>query len=487
MAGWFGKNISVSVSCVLLLFVLVCQAGCRGAKEASASPPPQAQEQPLPPLQALERYKDTLASRGLDLSYQGVLVETLDSHRQLAEHNSDSAFNPASVMKLATSLAALASFSPRHYYRTDFLADGRIDPATRRLEGDLVVEGGTDPMFSMADAGEVAVKLSQLGISRVTGRLRIAGSFYYFATGYRSNLSRETSAAKLRAAFGRAGIKIAGETVFGEKSGTLLVSHYSDELSSILLYQNAHSSNAVAEVVGESVGGPQAIQSFLIDRLGLNESDIYVGRASGLEFNRITPRASLKVLSALIDVLKEHSLRPEDIMPVAGVDSGTLRTRLDAGEIRGSVVAKTGTLVSIDNGVSTLVGIAYTRAHGPLMFAIFNSAGSVYAYRRLQDNFVEEMIAEEGGPSFVPRTEDALAGILHAASGETFLCSSGARYDRCRLPGQRFGISARLSAVVHLKVFFARDAPAPSHLEVLANTLAAMKAAGIKGSVYTTR
>lgn len=408
MQTCFGKNIRIAGASVLLLSILFCQSGCQKSKGASDAPQPQAQSQPLPPLQALERYKEALVSRGHDLSYQGVLIETLDSQRQLAEHNADSVFNPASVMKLVTSLVALMKFSPDHRFQTDFLADGFIDPTSRKLEGDLVVEGGTDPMFSRFDAQEVAVNLSQLGISRVTGRLRIVGPFYYFATGYRSNLSRETSAAKLRAAFGRAGIKIAGETVFGEKSGTILVSHYSEELSRILLYQNAHSSNAVAEVIGESVGGPQAIQSFLIDKLGLSHSDLYVGRASGLEFNRITPRASIKVLRALIDVLKGHSLRPEDLMPVAGVDSGTLRTRLDAADIRGSIIAKTGTLVSVDNGVSTLVGIAYTRAHGPLLFAVFNSAGNVSAFRRLQDHFIEGIIAEEGGPSFVPRTENAL-------------------------------------------------------------------------------
>jgi hypothetical protein len=43
------------------------------------------------------------------------------------------------------------------------------------------------------------------------------------------------------------------------------------------------------------------------------------------------------------------------------------------------------------------------------LFAVFNSAGSVNAYRRLQDGFIEDVIAEEGGPAPVPRAEDALA------------------------------------------------------------------------------
>ena len=141
----------------------------------------------------------------------------------------------------------------------------------------------------------------------------------------------------------------------------------------------------------------------------MRDSEIYVGRASGLEFNRITPKASIRVLRALLAVLSNYSLKAEDVMPVAGIDSGTLRVRLGREDIRGAVVAKTGTLVSMDNGVSTLVGIVHTKEHGPLLFAIFNSAGDVNTYRRLQDQFLQELIAEEGGAVRVPRSEDALA------------------------------------------------------------------------------
>jgi serine-type D-Ala-D-Ala carboxypeptidase/endopeptidase (penicillin-binding protein 4) len=361
-----------------------------------------------PPVQALDEYKQTLISRGQSLDDQGVLIESLDARQTFASLNADIAFNPASVMKLATSLVALVKLGPDYRYRTNILADGAIDSDRRKLEGDLVIDGSAAPMFSAQDAQEVASELARLGISRVTGALRITGRFYYFATGYHSNLSRETSALKLRTAFERAGIKIDGQTVFGDKSGTLLISHYSEELVHLLLYQNAHSSNAVAEVIGESVGGPQAVQEFLVKNLGLGESEIYVGRTSGLDFNRITPKASLKVLRSLIKVLGGYSLKPEDVMPVAGIDSGTLRARLSRDDVRGSVVAKTGTLVSLDNGVSTLVGIANTKSRGPLLFAVFNSAGSVNAYRRLQDEFIEKVIAEEGGSVPVPRVEDAL-------------------------------------------------------------------------------
>lgn len=399
------KRIIVLPLIILLLPIHVRELWT--AADFKVAPAPlQAQQ---PPLQALEKYKESFISRGQSLDDQGVLIESLDGRQTFASHNADITFNPASVMKLATSLVALAKLRPDYRYRTNILADGAIDTVSRKLEGDLVVEGNADPMFSAEDAQEVASQLSRLGISRVTGALRIAGAFYYFATGYHSNLSRETSASKLRAAFERAGIKIAGPTVFGDKSGTILLSHYSEELVHLLLYQNAHSSNAVAEVIGESAGGPQGVQEFLIKNLGLRESEIYVGRTSGLDFNRITPRASLKVLRALIKMLSGYSLKPQDVMAVAGIDSGTLRARLSREDVRGSIIAKTGTLVSFENGVSTLVGIAYTKANGPLLFAVFNSAGNVNAYRRLQDEFIEDVVAEEGGPAPALRSEDALA------------------------------------------------------------------------------
>lgn len=397
---------------VLPLIVLLLPVSVIEKRTSYVAVVPIASEPETAASQSLTEFKSAIETRGQSLADQGVLIETLDNPRSVAEHNADVTFNPASVMKLATSFVALAKLGPDYRYRTNFRAGGSIDWNSRTLEGDLIVQGGSNPIFSSADADEVALQLSKLGITHVTGGLRIAGPFYYFATGYHSNLSPETSAGKLRTAIQRSGIKIDGATVFGASEGPLLLSHYSDPLEAILLFQNAHSSNAIAEVVGASIGGPRAIQDYLVEKVGLGETDLFVGRASGLDFNRITPRATLRVLRALIQLLADHSLRPEDVMPVAGIDSGTLHGRLAREDVRGGVVAKTGTLVSLDNGVSTLVGIAYTKTKGPLLFAVFDSGGNVNAYRRLQDQFIEQMIAESGGAVAVSRSEDALAEVV---------------------------------------------------------------------------
>ena len=169
---------------LLLAFALFCIQGCSTHAPAVAETTPVVAQTPPPPppeplaLHALDDYKDMLRARGQGLDNQGIVIETLDGAHTLAEHNADTAFNPASVMKLATSLVALKKLGPDYRYRTNVLAAGPIDQAARKLDGDLVFEGSADPMFSTEDAQEVAERIAKLGISRVTGRLRIAGPCY---------------------------------------------------------------------------------------------------------------------------------------------------------------------------------------------------------------------------------------------------------------------------------------------------------------------
>ena len=73
------------------------------------------------------------------------------------------------------------------------------------------------------------------------------------------------------------------------------------------------------------------------------------------------------------------------------------------------MIAKTGTLFSTDRGVSTLVGLAFTKGRGTLLFAVFNSDGRIHSYRHQQDDFIEQVIHDLGGASRVARNEDALA------------------------------------------------------------------------------
>jgi D-alanyl-D-alanine carboxypeptidase len=86
-----------------------------------------------------------------------------------------------------------------------------------------------------------------------------------------------------------------------------------------------------------------------------------------------------------------------DIMPVAGVDKGTLEERFDSDFARGSVVGKTGTLGRTDGGASALAGEINTR-NGKLLFVIFNQKGSVARFRSFQNSFVSLVQSQFGGP-----------------------------------------------------------------------------------------
>src|SRR5438270_12280110 len=72
-------------------------------------------------------YLNELALRGFNLHNQGLLIESLDGKTVYADLNSSSGFNPASVIKVATSFAALAKFGPEYHFETGILTDGTIN------------------------------------------------------------------------------------------------------------------------------------------------------------------------------------------------------------------------------------------------------------------------------------------------------------------------------------------------------------------------
>jgi D-alanyl-D-alanine carboxypeptidase/D-alanyl-D-alanine-endopeptidase (penicillin-binding protein 4) len=333
-----------------------------------------------------------LEIRGFSLQSQGLLIESLDSHTVYAEHNSNVGFNPASVIKVATSFAALSKFGPEYRFETAFYADGAINKKTKTLNGNLVLAGTGDPILTSTDVTRLARDVVRAGIVKVTGKLIVVGPFTYGGF-YTTDRAMKGLTTTLR----RVGIRVTGTVKSDEVSGEKLSSHVSSSLRDILFYQNAHSSNPVADRLGEAVGGPEAVEAFMVESLNIPKDEISISHASGLSYNRITPRATVQMFRELVYWLNLQNLQPQDILPVAGVDVGTLQRRFASEEYRGAIIGKTGTLPATDGGVSTLAGIAYTRDRGPVLFAIFNTRGSVNTYRRLQDDLIKAFIGEMGG------------------------------------------------------------------------------------------
>ena len=345
-------------------------------------------------------YLNELALRGFHLETQGVLIESLDARKVYAELNSNVGFNPASVIKVATSFAALTKFGPDYHFETAFLSDGAINKKTRTLTGNLVLQSSGNPVLTTLDVSRLVTEVVRAGVTRVTGNLVVTGPFTY-ASFYTTEKATKALAAALR----RTGVRFTAVENSTAGKGSKLAGHTSLSLRDILKYQNDHSVNQIAERLGEAVGGPKGVEQFLIKEVSLPAGDVSISHTSGLDFNRITPRATVQLFRELVYWLNLNNMQPQDVLPIAGVDSGTLARRFTGEEYRGAIIGKTGTLPGTDGGVSTLAGIAYTRDRGPVIFAIFNTNGSVATYRKMQDEFMKGFIVESGG---IPESNAAL-------------------------------------------------------------------------------
>lgn len=331
-------------------------------------------------------------SRGEAPETHGVLVESLGGERVLASHNADDVFNPASLVKLSTSLVALKKLGADYRFHTRVLADGTIDNAGN-LRGRLLVMGN-DPTFGDVGANLIANELRARGIKRLAGELSVSPDF-----SFNFSESPEKSAEYLARAMRLGNPKT---SVAEESAGDGLFTLNSYPLHDVLLYMNARSSNFIAERVGALVGGPQAVQQFLIDEVKLPPGKVLIARTSGREHNRMTPRGLLTVIRSLIEETKRQGLEPTDILPVASDDRGTLRRRFAGTGLEGAVVGKTGTLTSeVDGGMASIAGIVYTADSGLVVFAILDQGNRISDNRQMEDQLLSEIINLQARPRAV--------------------------------------------------------------------------------------
>ncbi len=417
--AWLRRVLLAGLSVALMSFALVA----RGQQSSS-------NQQPAIPSKPSEgATPQTSSSSGIaKASYltpiqgvQGVLAETLDG-RVLATQAADETFNPASSIKLATALAALQTFGPDYRYMSTVWTSGELDQSTGTLNGDLILSG-RDPSFHYEHAVMLARELNLLGIRTINGNLIVAPTFTlnFDWSARRSGLQlydvldssrRPATATKAwideRNGAGDAAslrvtpsVTIKGSLQVGPAPtrASLLFTHRSSRLVDILKVLLCYSNNFMAERIGDTLGGPQAVRRLLIGRLKLKPEEIRLASLSGLGVNRVTPRAMMTIFRALRLELARNKLSPSDIMPVAGIDPGTLEDRYTSPEQRGSVIAKTGTLISTDRGASSLVGQMQTKSGTIVLFVIFNQRGGVLRFRANQDEIVTSIQSTLGGPA----------------------------------------------------------------------------------------
>lgn len=367
------------------------------------------------------------ASRAADLAErartlvgagQGVYVEAEDGSVLVAQQAARPV-HPASVSKLPTTLALLRALGPEHRFETRFAAGGALRDG--RIDGPLVVTGSGDPFFVDENALLVTLALREAGVREVAGGLAVDGPLLF-------NWEREAAGARLRRALeggvpaaawqavraetGGSGdlpaLRFAGGAARASGSPHTLVTHRSEPLIPLLKALNGYSNNIFAPFAA-AAGGIDQVQAAA--RAALPEAwraELVLGDGAGAHrANRMSPRVAVAVLRALQAELAAHGRALADVLPVAGVDEGTLRHRLDDAGERGVVAGKTGTYG--DYGASALAGAFHGREGGLVYFAVLNHGVPVEAARRRQDAFVRALLAELGGRPWDYRRDDAPA------------------------------------------------------------------------------
>jgi D-alanyl-D-alanine carboxypeptidase/D-alanyl-D-alanine-endopeptidase (penicillin-binding protein 4) len=350
--------------------------------------------------------------------YSGILVESPEGNIVL-ESNSNLTFNPASNVKIATAYAVIKTFGPNYRFQTGVWTDGSYDAASGTLYGNLYVSG-RDPMFNLEHGVALSHELNRMGIRNVTGDLIVTDNFVmnYSANAQKavSTLQSSIDASKRSAATMRAwqtylmnsgkssqvttvpSVALAGGVYVQSipTNAKLLFAHESAPMREIVKVVMCFSNNYLAERLGDMLGGAYAVARIVQTNAGVQPSEFFLATSSGLGINRVSPQAMMKLLRVLQKELAKNKMTFTDIMPVAGVDDGTLEGRFDDAFDKGSVVGKTGTLGNTDAGVSALSGEMNTR-RGKFLFVIFNQRGSVPRFRSFQNSLVTLIQGQLGG------------------------------------------------------------------------------------------
>jgi D-alanyl-D-alanine carboxypeptidase/D-alanyl-D-alanine-endopeptidase (penicillin-binding protein 4) len=122
--------------------------------------------------------REALLSAGVPPSAVGVYIHELGATRPVLEHNANRAMNPASTMKLLTTLAGLELLGPNYTWHTDVWLDGTLTGDV--LQGNLVLKGYGDPKLTLVDLWLFLRDVLARGVREIRGDLVLDRSFFAF-------------------------------------------------------------------------------------------------------------------------------------------------------------------------------------------------------------------------------------------------------------------------------------------------------------------
>ena len=120
--------------------------------------------------------RSALQVRQVPADSLSIHVEDVDTGEVVLQWLPDEPRNPASTMKLLTTLVALDVLGPAYRWKTEAYADGDIDDG--RLDGDLLLKGYGDPFLVTERVWTLVRDIRREGIDEIGGDLLLDESWF---------------------------------------------------------------------------------------------------------------------------------------------------------------------------------------------------------------------------------------------------------------------------------------------------------------------
>lgn len=126
--------------------------------------------------QELAKYKIPSSSVS---AYVVALGNTSSDRAPVLSHQAQIARNPASVIKLLTTLSALETLGPAHTWTTNYYINGKLKKGV--LKGDLIMKGNGDPYLVKEEFWLHLIGLREQGLQSIEGDFLIDNSAFNIA------------------------------------------------------------------------------------------------------------------------------------------------------------------------------------------------------------------------------------------------------------------------------------------------------------------
>ena len=120
---------------------------------------------------------NALKAAQIPVASVAIVVQPVDAAAPLVAHNTAQAMNPASVMKLVTTYAALDLLGPAYTWKTTAWADA-APGADGVLNGNLTLKGSGDPHFAIENLSALLRQLRVRGIHQIAGDIVLDRSVF---------------------------------------------------------------------------------------------------------------------------------------------------------------------------------------------------------------------------------------------------------------------------------------------------------------------